>query len=521
MSNCYCLEFSFAKVSEYDLTYTNCSGDTVTETFLSGTTYNICSQDLDPITSCLDIAFEVKGLCIDGDCPQQLIKYQNECDVITIFPMGVQCYVTHPTNSIKYDGSATLQITGGTPPYQVMWDNGNISTTISNLGPGSYGSTVVDFYGDFTANTICVLTGATPTPTLTPTPTPTPLPTFGDLCLVIKGKVGKIPILQTYTFNYNGYVNGKPSWISDDTLYTIEWSLVDSQWEIIGLPNGWVMVNLNPAIPPVTGWQILGVVLPYSITEVTVSEGDCDSLDILRYELTVNQPTCECNGSIIFNVIDGVPPYQYSVNGIQYTNSPIFNNLCSGYYPTVVTDSSGQTFNYPINLSPAPPPQVYVFNMVVNYSLGTFSVTSSPSLPAGVSAIVDILHTSTFSVAPSPSSANYNNIVTLNVDSVPVPFTTQTTTTTSVLVPACDGASNTTTTKGYLWDNLIMNSGTVINGTISNLVTPVPPSPAIPCYSVAYGYSLIIKSARLLNCPCCLTSIKNPPSYSTGKVTVV
>jgi hypothetical protein len=158
--------------------------------------------------------------------------------------------------------------------------------------------------------------------------------------------------------------------------------------------------------------------------------------------------------------------------------------------------------------------------MVLNYSLGTFSVTSSPVLPAGVSAIVDILHTSTFSVAPSPSSANYNNIVTLNVNSVPVPFTTQTTTATSVLVPACDGASNTTTTNGYLWDNLIMNSGTVINGTISNLVTPVPPSPVIPCYSVGYGYSLIINSVRLLNCPCCLLTIKNPPLGFTGKVTV-
>ena len=521
MSNCYCLEFSFAKVSEYDLTYTNCSGDTVTETFLSGTTYNICSQDLDPITSCLDIVFEVKGLCIDGDCPQQLIKYQNECDVITIFPMGVQCYVTHPTNSISHNGSATLQITGGTPPYNIMWDNGNISTTISNLGPGSYGSTVVDFYGDFTANTICVLTGVTISPTPTPTPTPTPLPTFGDLCLVIKGKVGKIPILQTHTFNYNGYVNGKPSWLSDDTLYTIEWSLVDSQWEIIGLPNGWIMTNLNPAIPPVTGWQILGVVSPYSITEVTVNEGNCASLDILSYDLTVNQPTCGCDGSIIFNVIDGVPPYQYSINNTTYFNSPIFNGLCNGYYTTSVIDASGQTFVNSVYLYPAPPPQTYLVTLSLNVIGNSFNVSVTPTLPLGSSITFDLIHTSSLSVSPTAGAATYNNVVTVNVNSVSTPYSTTSVTATSTPLTniACPGGTTTNTVRTNVWNNLIMGQGTTINGTVTNLVTPITPS--VPCYSVSNGYNLILSNARILNCPCCLLSIKNPPSYSTGKVTVV
>ena len=517
MPNCYCLEFSFAKVSEYDLTYMNCSGDTVTETFLSGTTYNICSQDLDPITSCLDIVFEVKGLCIDGNCPQQLIKYQNECDVITIFPMGVECYVTQPTNSVSYNGSATLQITGGTPPYQVIWDNGNISTTISNLGPGSYGSTVVDFYGDFTANTICVLTGVTISPTPTPTPTPTPIPTFGDLCLVIKGRKGDIPYFNIYNFNYNGYVNGKPSWISDDTLYTIEWSLVNNQWEIIGLTFGSaIIVNTNPLIPPVTGWVMLGNLLPYSITNITVSEGNCGSLDILSYDLTVNKPTCGCNGSIIFNVIDGVPPYQYSVNGLTFFNSPIFNNLCDGFYPTKVIDSSGQTLSQSVTLLPAPPPQTYTVSLLLNVVGNSFNVNVTPTLPLGASFTFDLEHISNFTVSPTPGAATYNNVVTVNVNSVPTPYSTTSVMGTTILLSnkLCFNGTQTNTITTNTWNNLTMVQGTTINGTITDSVTPI--TPLDHCYGVSSGYNLILNNVKLIDCPCCNVVVKNPPIEFIG-----
>jgi hypothetical protein len=515
MPNCYCLEFSFAKVSEYDLSYTNCSGDTVTETFLSGTTYNICSQDLDPITSCLDIVFEVKGLCIDGDCPQQLIKYQNECDVITIFPMGVQCYVTQPTNSITYNGSATLQITGGTPPYHVMWDNGNISTTISNLGPGSYGSTVVDFYGDFTANTICVLTGVTISPTPTPTPTPTPIPTFGDLCLVVKGRMSeKMTFIEVINFNYNGYVNGKPSWISDDTLYTIEWVTLTNQWEIIGWTIGSI-ININPIYPPLTGWQSLAP-QPYVVTELTVSNGDCGSLDILRYDLTINQPTCKCNGSIIFNVIDGVSPYQYSIDGLTYFNSPIFNNLCPDYYPTKVKDVSGQTFVQSVSLLPPPPAQTYLVSLSLDVVGNTFSVNVAPPLPLGVSVNFDLIHKSSLSVSPVPTAATYNNVVTVNVDSVSTPYNTTSVdgTSTFIVNTSCPGGTTTNTVTTNIWNNLTMSQSTTINGTVTNLVTPI--TPLDPCYSVKSGYELFLDNVRLIDCPCCLLSVKNPPSGTVG-----
>ena len=88
--------------------------------------------------------------------------FTNECDVITIFPLGVTCFVTNPTNNNTSNGSVYLLITGGTPPYKVTWSNGNTSFLIQNLPVGNYSATIVDYWGDFTASTTCTLTSENP-----------------------------------------------------------------------------------------------------------------------------------------------------------------------------------------------------------------------------------------------------------------------------------------------------------------------------------------------------------------------
>ena len=107
----------------------------------------------------------------------------NECQPIVIYPLGVACQVTNPSGANLSNGSATLIITGGTPPYNITWANGNSTTSIGNLSVGSYPATITDYYGDFTANTTCVLTGPV-VPTTTTTTTTIPVVTY-DFCLVI------------------------------------------------------------------------------------------------------------------------------------------------------------------------------------------------------------------------------------------------------------------------------------------------------------------------------------------------
>lgn len=117
----------------------------------------------------------------------QVPKFINECDVVSIFPMDVECVVSHPSSLDAANGSASLNVIGGTPPYNITWENGDKRFVITNLSVGEYNATVKDYYGDFVVQTTCVLTGETdcsfsvsvskflptPTPTTTPTMTPT------------------------------------------------------------------------------------------------------------------------------------------------------------------------------------------------------------------------------------------------------------------------------------------------------------------------------------------------------------
>lgn len=112
-----------------------------------------------------------------------MAELTNECNVKMLFPMGVTCVVTNPSTIHGSDGIAQLVITGGTPPYNISWDNGNGTSIITNLSVGSYGATITDYYGDFSASTTCVLVGPTTT-TSTSTTTTTTLPIY-DFCMVI------------------------------------------------------------------------------------------------------------------------------------------------------------------------------------------------------------------------------------------------------------------------------------------------------------------------------------------------
>lgn len=81
--------------------------------------------------------------------------YKNECGVITILPMTIECVVSNPSSYGVSDGEISVSITGGTPPYTTSWSNGNISPAIGGLSGGTYTATTVDYYGDFSAVTEC------------------------------------------------------------------------------------------------------------------------------------------------------------------------------------------------------------------------------------------------------------------------------------------------------------------------------------------------------------------------------
>ena len=235
-----------------------------------------------------------------------IVKPVNECTIITLFPMTAICNSNNPSTPQSYDGSVSVLVSGGTPPYNITWEEGGYGPTKSNIGVGNYHATIVDFYGDFTANTICSLTAETTT-TTTSTSTTT-LPVYSGLCMYFTNT--RESDSETHQFLFNGYLNGQPTWKSDDNLYDIYWSTgTTNQWLVDGWSNG-IIYNSNTSTPPLTGWQFLGG--SYSASYViTVLEGDCENNPMINISISRQSPTCVNNGSIIITANGGTPAYQY------------------------------------------------------------------------------------------------------------------------------------------------------------------------------------------------------------------
>lgn len=368
----------------------------------------------------------------------------NECNVLTIFPMGLQCITTEPSSITSVDGQIFLNITGGTPPYNVIWDNNNTSPLLINLPFGSYTATVVDSFGDYTASTTCVLSLPSPTPTSTPLITPTPSSVYYEYCLtIIQGNI--------YTrrhFNPYGVENGKPSWLSDDNNYKVFWNNTISKWEYkaVTYSGAPFIVNSTLSIPPINNWQFLG----QPSGQISGNLGICSTGTPLSMNVQVNNPIYGSDGSIIITPIGGTTPYQYSLNnGLTYQNSPIFTNLNGGSFNLVLKDASGATFNSIATLIAPPPPTVYTVllntstQIITNTSsqlvqIYTTNISVNPQLPSGATITMNLQHLNSFSASPTTVISSATSISTLYKNSSPyLPTSGLTGFTTSNPLPNC------------------------------------------------------------------------------------
>ncbi|MDH3648102.1 MAG: T9SS type A sorting domain-containing protein [Saprospiraceae bacterium] len=72
-----------------------------------------------------------------------------ECNVTITEPdaLVLSGMVTHESGNDAIDGSITTTVTGGTGPYSYSWDNGEMTSSITDLAPGTYSVTVSDANG--------------------------------------------------------------------------------------------------------------------------------------------------------------------------------------------------------------------------------------------------------------------------------------------------------------------------------------------------------------------------------------
>jgi hypothetical protein len=389
---------------------------------------------------------------------------RNECGVVTIYPMTVTCNPTNPTSEVASNGSVSLTIYGGSPPYSIEWTNGSYEQSLYNLSVGSYTATVTDFNEDYTQVITCTLTPPMPATTISPEPTTTQLPEY-NICFT-KNEVG---------VNYiaNGFYNGKNTWTSEFEDSRIFWdtSLNPDSWRLTGSGITELIINSNPAYPPINGWQMIG-----GLGVVSAVIGECTPSNELDFTLTKENPSCTCDGVITVNATGGAGGYQYSFLNT-YQLLPFKNGLCGGNYTVTVKDSEGNTKTKSILLNTIQP--------AVNYNISsstqlyqqltpsskeyrsTISFTTSQlsSVPAGVQVTTNIVVNWNFTRGPLATSATANCSVELVKNGTTISVgTINTTETTGVNTSpgSCNGNTNYITNYTSIFSNVVISSTDVV-----------------------------------------------------------
>ncbi len=218
-------------------------------------------------------------------------------------------------------GSVTVEGSGGVPPYEYCLDGGTYqgSGTFSNQAAGEYIITVRDA-NLCTADTTVTITE--PFSVLSGSITEQYNSCFGETTgmVTVEGSGGTPP----YEYNLDGgtyQASGTFSGLAANT-YTV--TIRDA-----GYCTKDIMVVITEAATALSGSLV-------SKTDITC-HGDS-------------------TGSLTVTGIDGTPPYEYSLDGINYQTSGTFTGLPANNYQVIVRDANHCTFMIPVTIEqPATP----------------------------------------------------------------------------------------------------------------------------------------------------------------------
>lgn len=206
------------------------------------------------------------------------------------------------------DGSISISIQSGLPPFSILWSTGSTQPAISQLGSGSYSVTVTDIAGCTTTTTFQLAEPAI-------------------LMVQIDSDPG--------TCGSSATMEVMPS--GGTSPYQFLWSTGETSEQITTNQGG-----------------------NFSVT-VTDSHG-CSAVENINLpdspgiELGVSGTDESCfgahDGVVIAEASGGTPPFQYSWNTGDVSNT--LQNLPSGNYSVTVTDFLGCTRTESLNIAPGP-----------------------------------------------------------------------------------------------------------------------------------------------------------------------
>ena len=284
--------------------------------------------------------------------------FTNDCGITTIFPMGVACSTEDATSPTANNGSMTVFVSGGTPPYSIQWSNGMSGVfTLNNLPPGTYFATVTDYYGDYVKTASCVVGSSpatpTPTPSITPTLTPTSTPGTTPTPTPSSSAIPQIMCLQldqspftTLEFTYDGNFNGYPQWTATtDSSIVMSYNLTLLRWEVSNYPTTIIptIINSSLVLVPLGSWNELGTSNTWTLTS-----GPCPTQPLNVSYVTTDE-TCQnsADGTVTVTINGGTAPFTLGLNNlppvVTSATAYTFTGLNGGNNTLIVSDSASQS----------------------------------------------------------------------------------------------------------------------------------------------------------------------------------
>ena len=214
------------------------------------------------------------------------------------------------------DGSATVSVSGSTPPYTYLWGNGQMTDTATGLAAGFHIVTVTDAAGCQAATFIQVFEPALLTIDSTATH---PISCFG-------GDNGTATVFAT---------GGTPT-------YQYLWSDMQTGQKAVGLAAG----SYSVTVSDLNGCTVETNVTVGTPTALVVS------FDSIRAEICAG----DCLGMARVVATGGVQPYNYSWdNPLIAPEDSMPTALCPGAYTVTVQDARGCTQSNTVDIAAAVP----------------------------------------------------------------------------------------------------------------------------------------------------------------------
>ncbi|HRI61045.1 MAG TPA: SprB repeat-containing protein, partial [Saprospiraceae bacterium] len=220
----------------------------------------------------------------------------NQHNVSVSQPTQLLCNASTVPGACGLPGSATVNPSGGTPPYTVLWSNNSTNFTITAM-PGTYGVTVTDA-NDCTCTSSVTITSTSTSLTVTTTVVSSAGCTVGGSATAsASGGTGN----YSYSWDNGQMTATATNLIAGNHNVTVI--------DITTGCTGTAMVNI-PTAPPLTASATL-----------------------------VSNATCLAGGSATAAGSGGTPPYTFKWDNTQTTATA--TNLGAGPHSVTVTDSKG------------------------------------------------------------------------------------------------------------------------------------------------------------------------------------